>query len=61
MHAYLHAALGVCLWDVLTVLIVLAAVVIVAVHIVRQRRRQKEFEAGQRRQSPAAGQDRAGQ
>ena len=44
MHAYFHTVLGFCLWDLLALLVLAAAVILLAVHIVRERRRERELE-----------------
>lgn len=44
MHEYFHTQFGFCVWDAaaLAALVVMAAVLVV--HIVRQRKRERDFE-----------------
>lgn len=44
MHEYFHTAFGFCLWDVGALLLLVAMIVVLAVHIVRQKKREREFE-----------------
>lgn len=44
MHTYFHTTLGFCLWDVLALVVLVAIVAVLAVHIVKQRKREKDFE-----------------
>lgn len=44
MHEYLHSRFGFCLWDVGSLVILVLMVAVLAVHIVRQRKRERDFE-----------------
>lgn len=44
MHIALHTALRLCLWNVLAVLILGIAVVLLAVHFVKQKQRKTALE-----------------
>lgn len=43
MHELFHTRFGFCLWDVGALVILVLIVVILAVHIVRQNRRERDF------------------
>ena len=44
MHEYFHTRFGFCLWDVCALIVLAAMVVILIVHVVRQRKRESDFE-----------------
>ena len=44
MHEYFHTRFGFCLWDVGALAALAAMVVVLTVHIVRQRKRERDFE-----------------
>lgn len=44
MHTYFHTTFGFCLWDLLAVVVLAAMVVVLVLHIYKQRRREKDFE-----------------
>ena len=43
MHEYFHTKFGFCMWDVGALAILAAMVIILAVHIVRHRKRERDF------------------
>ena len=45
MHEYFHTRFGFCMWDAGALILLAAVVVILAVHVVRQKKRESEFEA----------------
>lgn len=45
MHEYFHTKFGFCLWDIGALAALAAMVVILAVHLVKQRKREHNFEA----------------
>lgn len=44
MHEYFHTRFGFCLWDVGALVVLVLIVVMLAVHTVRQRKREQDFE-----------------
>ena len=44
MHTYFHTTFGFCLWDLLALFVLVAMVIVLAVHITKQKKRQKELE-----------------
>ena len=44
MHTYFHTVFGFCLWDVLVLVVLVAIVAVLVVHIVKQRKRETDFE-----------------
>ena len=56
MHQYFHTTLGFCLWDILALIVFVALVVVLGVHIYKQKKRQKAMEEElAAKQSKAAG------
>ncbi len=45
MHEYFHTKFGFCMWDAGALLLLAAVIIVLAVHVVRQRKREREFEA----------------
>ncbi len=45
MHEYFHTKFGFCVWDAGALLLLAAVIIVLAVHVVRQRKREREFEA----------------
>ena len=45
MHEYFHTRFGFYLWDIGAAAALAAIVIILVVHIVRQRKREQDFEA----------------
>lgn len=54
MHIALHNALGLCLWNVLAVIVLGISVVILAVHFAKQKQRKAAYEAAMASPSGAA-------
>lgn len=44
MHEYFHTEIGFCLWDVGALIVLAAMVIVLVVHIVRQKKREQELE-----------------
>lgn len=44
MHQYFHTVLGFCPWDLLSLLVLAAVILLLALHIRKQERRQREME-----------------
>lgn len=44
MHEYIHTKFGFCLWDVGALAVLALMVVILIVHVVRQKKRERDFE-----------------
>lgn len=44
MHQYFHTTLGFCLWDILALIVFAALVIVLCVHIYKQKKRQKAME-----------------
>ena len=44
MHEYFHTTFGFCLWDAAALVVLVAMVVVLATHIVRQKKRERDFE-----------------
>ncbi len=45
MHEYFHTKFGFCMWDVGALVLLAAVIIVLAVHMVRQKKREREFEA----------------
>ena len=46
MHEYFHTRFGFCLWDIGALIALAAMVIVLVVHIVRQKKREKDLEDG---------------
>lgn len=44
MNEFVHTTLGVCFWDIPALIVLIAIIVVFVVHVVKQNRREKEFE-----------------
>lgn len=44
MHEYFHTRFGFCLWDIGALIALAAIVVVLVVHIIRQKKRENELE-----------------
>lgn len=44
MHEYFHTTFGFCLWDICALIVLVAMVVVLVVHIVKQKKRERDFE-----------------
>ena len=44
MHEYFHTTFGFCLWDVAALIVLVAMVVVLVAHIIRQKKRERDFE-----------------
>ena len=44
MHEYFHTRFGFCLWDIGALIALVLMVVVLIVHIVRQKKRESDFE-----------------
>ena len=44
MHQYFHTQFGFCLWDLGALVALAAMIVVLAVHVVKQKKRQRDFE-----------------
>ena len=44
MHQYFHDTFGFCLWAVLAMIVLIAIVVALVVHIIKQKQRQDKLE-----------------
>lgn len=44
LHDYVHSRLGFCFWDIPAVIVLLVMLAVLAVHIVKQRRREQELK-----------------
>lgn len=44
MHEYFHTRFGFCLWDAAALAVLVLMVAVLAVHIVRHRKRERDFE-----------------
>ncbi len=45
MHEFFHTKFGFCMWDAGALVLLAAVVILLAAHVVRQRKREREFEA----------------
>lgn len=45
MHEYFHTRFGFCMWDAGALILLAVAVIVLAVHMVRQKKRERDFEA----------------
>ncbi len=45
MHEYFHTKFGFCMWDAGALVLLAAVIIVLAVHMVRQKKREREFEA----------------
>ena len=44
MHEYFHTKFGFCLWDAGALVALAAMIIVLAVHIVRHKKRERDFE-----------------
>ena len=44
MHEYFHTKFGVCMWDLGALAVLVLIVVMLIVHIIRQKKRENDFE-----------------
>ena len=44
MHEYFHTKFGFCLWDLGALVVLVAMVIVLVVHIVKQKKRERDFE-----------------
>ncbi len=44
MHQYFHTHFGFCLWDLGALAALAAMIVVLAVHVAKQKKRQRDFE-----------------
>lgn len=44
MHEYFHTTFGFCLWDAGALAALAAMVIVLVVHIIRQKKRERDFE-----------------
>ncbi len=44
MHQYFHTVLGFCPWDLLALLVLAAMLILMALHVRKQKQRQRELE-----------------
>ena len=44
MYAFVHTKLGFCFWDIPALIVLIAIIAIFVVHVIRQKRRENEFE-----------------
>lgn len=44
MNSFVHTTLGFCFWDIPALIVLIVMAVVLIVHMVKQNRREKEFE-----------------
>lgn len=44
MNEFVHTTLGFCFWDIPALIVLIAMIVVLVLHIIKQKRREKEFE-----------------
>ena len=44
MHEYFHTKFGFCMWDIGALIVLIAMIVVLVVHIIRQKKREQDFE-----------------
>lgn len=44
MYEFVHTKLGFCFWDIPALIVLIAIIAIFVVHVIRQKRRENEFE-----------------
>lgn len=44
MHEYFHTRFGFCMWDIGALILLVAMVVVLVVHIIRQKKRENDLE-----------------
>ena len=44
MYEFVHTKLGFCFWDIPAQIVLIAIIAIFVVHVIRQKRRENEFE-----------------
>ena len=44
MHEYFHTKFGFCLWDLGALIVLLAMIIVLVVHVIRQKKREHDLE-----------------
>ena len=44
MHQYFHTHFGFCLWDLAALAVLIVMIVVLAVHVMKQKKRERDFE-----------------
>ena len=44
MYSFIHTSLGLCFWDIPTIIVAILGIVMFAVHKHNQKKREKDFE-----------------
>ena len=44
MHEYFHTKFGFCMWDVGALILLAAVIVVLVVHVIRQKKRERDLE-----------------